>query len=393
MLELEEGIMRVIAGPEKKTRVMSEKERLVTAYHELGHAIVGHTLEHADPVHKVSIISRGQALGYTISLPTEDKFLTTRAELNDTMAMTLGGRAAEEIIFEEITTGASNDLEKVTETAKQMVMRFGMSDRLGPRVFGHDRGQPFLGREFSAEPDYSDEVAREIDDEIRRMVEEAHQAAKKILTKHRKELDNISKILLERETIEAEEFVALLEGKPEDEVFADDEEETPEPPEAEAEKSSAREGARPRVQPKPGLAGGGAAEMRGDESGLKRQSPRIERPGFRVRVVNRLTGTVSYTNVFATCAALVVLGGGNRRRRDRRKRWGTLGAGQPRRRAPSAWGSTAGPPSWEKPSASGSRRSERSLASRFPTWKSRAQSRGRIRRFTTSPPTRSRPRR
>ena len=131
--------MRVIAGPEKKSRVMSEKERLVTAYHELGHAIVGHLLPNSDPVHKVSIISRGQALGYTISLPTEDKFLTTRAELNDTMAMTLGGRAAEEIVFGEITTGASNDLEKVTETAKQMVMRFGMSERLGPRVFGHDR--------------------------------------------------------------------------------------------------------------------------------------------------------------------------------------------------------------------------------------------------------------
>jgi cell division protease FtsH len=266
MKELEEGIMRVIAGPEKKSRVMSEKERLVTAYHELGHAIVGHLLEHADPVHKVSIISRGQALGYTISLPTEDKFLTTRAELNDTMAMTLGGRAAEEIIFEEITTGASNDLEKVTETAKQMVMRFGMSERLGPRVFGHDRGMPFLGREFSAEPDYSDEVAREIDDEIRRIVEEAHQTAKGILTERREQLDTISKILLERETIEAEQFVALLDGKSEDEVFPPDQEETPEPPEAESEKTAAREGPRPRVQPKPGLAGGGAAEMRGDDT-------------------------------------------------------------------------------------------------------------------------------
>ena len=154
-IELEEGIMRVVAGPEKKTRVMGEKERLITAYHEMGHAIVGHYLEHSDPVHKISIISRGQALGYTISLPTEDKFLTTRAELTDTMAMTLGGRAAEEIVFGEITTGASNDLEKVTATAKQMVMRFGMSEKLGPRVFGHDHGQPFLGREFSAEPDYS----------------------------------------------------------------------------------------------------------------------------------------------------------------------------------------------------------------------------------------------
>ena len=223
MHELEEGIMRVIAGPEKKSRVMSEKERLVTAYHELGHAIVGHLLPNTDPVHKISIISRGQALGYTISLPTEDKFLTTRAELTDTMAMTLGGRAAEEIIFSEITTGASNDLEKVTETAKQMVMRFGMSERLGPRVFGHDRSQPFLGREFSSEPDYSDEIAREIDDEIRRIVEEAHQTAKDILVERRKALDTISKILLERETIDAEQFAKLLDGAPEDEVFGAEE--------------------------------------------------------------------------------------------------------------------------------------------------------------------------
>ncbi len=264
MLELEEGIMRVIAGPEKKSRVMSEKERLITAYHELGHAIVGHVLPHSDPVHKVSIISRGQALGYTISMPTEDKFLTTRAELNDTMAMTLGGRAAEEIVFEEITTGASNDIEKVTETAKAMVMRFGMSDRLGPRVFGHDRTQPFLGRDMGAEPDYSDEVAREIDDEIRRIVEEAHKSATNILSEHREQLDRISKILLERETIEAEQFVALLDGKPEEEVFPPDEEEAAEAPEAEAEKSAAREGPRPRVHPKPGLAGGGA-EMRADD--------------------------------------------------------------------------------------------------------------------------------
>ena len=179
--QLEEGIMRVIAGPEKKTRVMSEKERKVTAFHEMGHAIVAHYLENTDPVHKISVISRGQALGYTISLPTEDKFLTTRAELSDTMAMTLGGRAAEEIVFGEVTTGASNDLEKVTATAKQMVMRFGMSEKLGPRVFGHDHGQPFLGREFSSEPDYSDDVAREIDGEIRRIVEEAHQLARDIL--------------------------------------------------------------------------------------------------------------------------------------------------------------------------------------------------------------------
>ncbi len=260
MKELEEGIMRVIAGPEKKTRVMSEKERLVTAYHEVGHAIVGQLLEHTDPVHKISIISRGQALGYTISLPTEDKFLTTRSELTDTMAMTLGGRAAEEIVFGEITTGASNDLEKVTESAKQMVMRFGMSERLGPRVFGHDRGQPFLGREFSSEPDYSDEIAREIDDEIRRIVESAHQTAKSLLSDNSEQLERISKLLLERETIEADEFVALLEGKPDHEVFHDDEESTPpaEATPAEPEKA-ARESARPVPRPRPGFAGGDAS--------------------------------------------------------------------------------------------------------------------------------------
>ncbi|MGH2949073.1 MAG: ATP-dependent zinc metalloprotease FtsH [Solirubrobacteraceae bacterium] len=262
-LELEEGIMRVVAGPEKKTRVMGEKERLITAYHEMGHAIVGHFLEHSDPVHKVSIISRGQALGYTISLPQEDKFLTTRAELTDTMAMTLGGRAAEEIVFGEITTGASNDLEKVTATAKQMVMRFGMSEKLGPRVFGHDHGQPFLGREFSAEPDYSDEIAREIDDEIRRIVESAHQQAKDILLERRDALKTISEILLKRETIERQEFEALLEGKSEEEVFGSEAPPVTGPPER-PELPGAATPAPPRPLPRPGLAGG-AAEARGLE--------------------------------------------------------------------------------------------------------------------------------
>jgi cell division protease FtsH len=259
--ELEEGIMRVIAGPEKKTRVMGDKERLITAYHEMGHAIVGHYLEHSDPVHKISIISRGQALGYTISMPQEDKFLTTRAELQDTMAMTLGGRAAEEIVFQEITTGASNDLEKVTATAKQMVMRFGMSERLGPRVFGHDHGQPFLGREFSSEPDYSDEIAREIDDEIRRIVESAHQRARDILGEHRESLTTISEVLLKRETIEKEEFLALLDGKPEVDVFGPDDVPEETPPGTPA--STGREGREaPRPLPRPGLAGGGV-EARG----------------------------------------------------------------------------------------------------------------------------------
>jgi len=265
---LEEGIMRVIAGPEKKTRVMSEKERRVTAYHEMGHAIVAHYLEHTDPVHKISVISRGQALGYTISLPTEDKFLTTRAELNETMAMTLGGRAAEEIIFGEVTTGASNDLEKVTASAKQMVMRFGMSEKLGPRVFGHDHGQPFLGREFSSEPDYSDDVAREIDAEIRRIVEEAHQVARDILAERRKELDVTSEILLRRETIDREQFLQLLDGKSEEEIFGQDEPVRPQIPPPPPQPAPERPERAPRALPRPGFAGG-AAEMRADDRGPK----------------------------------------------------------------------------------------------------------------------------
>jgi cell division protease FtsH len=260
-IELEEGILRVIAGPEKKTRVMSERERMITAYHEMGHAIVGHYLEFADPVHKISVVSRGRALGYTISMPTEDRFLTTRSELLDTMAMTLGGRAAEEVVFGEITTGASNDLEKVTATAKQMVMRFGMSDKLGPRVYGHDHGQPFLGREFSTEPDYSDEIAREIDDEVRQIIEGAHERARAILGEQRERLDRISQILLRRETIEKEQFEKLLADATEADVFGPDEPDAPAlaPGPAPAPERARPEAARPL--PRPGL----AAELRADE--------------------------------------------------------------------------------------------------------------------------------
>jgi cell division protease FtsH len=252
-IELEEGIMRVIAGPEKKTRVMSDKERRITAYHEMGHAIVGHFLPNSDPIHKISVISRGQALGYTISLPGEDRFLTTRAELQDTLAMALGGRAAEEICFDEVTTGASNDLEKVTATAKQMVMRFGMSEKLGPRVFGHDQGQPFLGREFSAEPDYSDEIAREIDDEIRRIVENAHVQAKEILQSRRQSLTLLSEILIKRETIEKDEFEALLEGRTEQEVFGSEAPAAAEPPALPPATPERSRPEAPRPLPRPGF--------------------------------------------------------------------------------------------------------------------------------------------
>jgi cell division protease FtsH len=246
--ELEEGIMRVIAGPEKKTRLFSEEERKITAYHELGHAIVGHYLDGDSDVHKISIIGRGQALGYTISLPREDRYLTTKQTLMNQLAMTLGGRAAEEIVFNEVTTGAANDLEKVTHTAKQMIMRFGMSEKLGPRVLGRNHDMPFLGREMGNEPDYSEEIAREIDDEIRRVIEEAHETATQVLKEHSDELHRISLILIERETIDKDQFERLLAGEEEETVFA---EKTPAPkpePEPEAEKKRKPE---PKARPFP----------------------------------------------------------------------------------------------------------------------------------------------
>ena len=176
--------MRVIAGPEKKSRLISPKEREIIAVHEMGHALVGHYLEQTDEVHKVTIVGRGQAGGLTVSFPSEDRGLASRGELLDKLAMTLGGRTAEELVFGEITTGASNDLERVTDSAKRMVMRWGMSEKLGPRTFGNDYSQPFLGRDFGHEADYSDEIAREIDDEIRRIVEDSHERARKVLTEH-----------------------------------------------------------------------------------------------------------------------------------------------------------------------------------------------------------------
>jgi cell division protease FtsH len=226
-LELEEGIMRVIAGPEKKTRLLSPKEREITAVHEMGHALVGHYLEHNDPVHKISIVGRGMALGYVITLPTEDKFMRSRPELMDTLAKSLGGRTAEELVFGEITTGAEDDLNKTTDTAKRMVMRWGMSEKLGPRTFGRDSGQPFLGRDFGHEADYSEEIAREIDDEIRRIVEDAHERARKVLSDHMDEMQRLSKVLIEYETIDREQFQALLAGTAPEEVFKDHEKHAP----------------------------------------------------------------------------------------------------------------------------------------------------------------------
>ncbi len=248
--ELEEGIMRVIAGPEKKARLLGEKERKITAYHEMGHALVGQYLENTNPIHKITIVSRGQALGLTISLPTEDRYLTTKSALMDDLAMTLGGRAAEELVFHEVTTGAANDLEKVTATSKAMIMRYGMSEKLGPRVLGRSHDQPFLGREMGNDPDYSDEIAREIDDEIRRVIEEAHDTAHRVLREHMDELHKLSAILIERETIDKDQFDRLIAGEDESTVFPEEVEVVPEPEAAEEER---KRQPKPQPRPVPGL--------------------------------------------------------------------------------------------------------------------------------------------
>jgi cell division protease FtsH len=249
--ELEEGIMRVIAGPEKKARLLGEKERKITAYHEMGHAIVGHYLENTNPIHKITIVSRGQALGLTVSLPTEDRYLTTKSSLMDDLAMTLGGRAAEELVFHEVTTGAANDIERVTATSKAMIMRYGMSEKLGPRVLGRNHDQPFLGREMGNDPDYSDEIAREIDDEIRRVIEEAHETAHRVLREHMEELHQLSAILIERETIDKDQFERLLAGESEESIFPEEMQPTP-TQKHDAEEERKRQ-PKPQPRPVPGL--------------------------------------------------------------------------------------------------------------------------------------------
>src|SRR5205823_3560226 len=188
MLELEEAIDRVVAGPERRSRLISDREKRIIAYHEGGHALVAYLLPNADPVHKISVVSRGRALGYTLTLPEEDKFLVTREELHDELAMLLGGRVAEEIQFGDMTTGAQNDLDRATKIARQMVTEFGMSDRLGPLTLGQKQDQVFLGRDFASHPDYSDQVAYEIDSEIRTLIDRAHDEALEILTEHRDKL-------------------------------------------------------------------------------------------------------------------------------------------------------------------------------------------------------------
>jgi cell division protease FtsH len=214
MKELEEAIDRVMAGPERKTRAMSDREKRMIAYHEGGHALVAHVLPNTDPVHKISVIPRGRALGYTLTLPEQDKFLATREELIDELAMLLGGRVAEELIVGDITTGAANDIERATKVAKQMVTEYGMSDVLGPLTLGQKQHEIFLGRDYTAQPDYSDHVAFEIDTEIRRLIDDAHDEALDILQVNRAKLDELAGILIERETMEREDVEAFLAAIP-----------------------------------------------------------------------------------------------------------------------------------------------------------------------------------
>nr|WP_317440304.1 ATP-dependent zinc metalloprotease FtsH [uncultured Collinsella sp.] len=213
MDEIEESMERVMAGPQRKSRVMSEAERTTIAYHESGHALVGHVLDNADPVHKISIISRGQALGYTMQLPAEDHFLKTRREMLDELAVFLGGRVAEELMCADITSGASNDLERATKMAREMVTRLGMSEELGTQVFGEAQHQVFLGRDYADHQDYSEETARRIDTEVQRIMREAHERAAEILSARRDQLDLMAKVLLERETVEGEAVDALLNNE------------------------------------------------------------------------------------------------------------------------------------------------------------------------------------
>ena len=214
MTQLEEAIDRVIAGPERKTRIISDAEKRVIAYHEGGHALVGHVLPNADPIHKVSIIPRGRALGWTLALPTEDKYLVTRSELRDQLAMLMGGRSAEELIFEDPTTGAQNDIEKASALARAMVTEYGMSDELGPQQLGQKNGEVFLGRDLGHQPNYSDEVAARIDSEIRRLIDDAHTEAAEVLRVHRATLDRLADALVERETLDTSEVMGILGDLP-----------------------------------------------------------------------------------------------------------------------------------------------------------------------------------
>jgi cell division protease FtsH len=214
MQELEESIERVVAGTQKKSRVISAFEKKIVAYHEAGHALVGYLLPHTDPVHKVSIIPRGRAGGYTLMYPEEDRYYMTRSELLDRVSTLLGGRVAEKLVLHDISTGAQNDLERATSIVRQMIMEYGMSETLGPITLGKKHDQIFLGRDLARDRDYSEEIAKAIDQEIRKTIDNCYQKAQDILEKERDKLEKLAQTLLDKETLDADEIKALVEGSP-----------------------------------------------------------------------------------------------------------------------------------------------------------------------------------
>ncbi|MDN5377965.1 MAG: cell division protease FtsH, partial [Clostridiales bacterium] len=217
--DIEEATIKVIAGPEKKSKVVTEKEKRLTAYHEAGHAICTYFCKTQDKVHQVSIIPRGMAGGYTMSLPEHDKSFVSKKEMQENIITLLGGRVAEKLILDDISTGASNDIERATNIARSMVTRYGFSDKLGPIVYGHDQGEVFLGRDFSSTPNYSENVAAEIDAEIREIIEEAYEKAKDILEENISKLHLVAKHLLKYEKIDGDEFEKLMKGEISEEEF------------------------------------------------------------------------------------------------------------------------------------------------------------------------------
>jgi len=245
MSEFEESIDRVIAGPERKSRLLNDHDKRVVAYHEVGHALVGELLPNADPVHKVSILPRGMALGYTISLPTEDRYNVSRSQIEDDIAELLAGRVAEETVFNEITTGASNDLDRATDMARAMVCEYGMSERLGPLRLGRRHGNPFLGRDLMEDRDYSEEVAQAIDEEVRNIIDRNYQRARQILTTNRAKMDEIVEVLMQKETLEREEFLALMQD-----AIPYPQPETPPAPPADGTPAAEPEVKRPRLEPR-----------------------------------------------------------------------------------------------------------------------------------------------
>ena len=237
MQEIQEATIKVIAGPEKKSHKVSEKEKRLTAYHEAGHAVCTYYCDHQDKVHQVSIIPRGMAGGYTMSLPEQDKSFVSKTEMEENIVTLLGGRVAEQLVLDDISTGASNDLERATATARKMVTRYGFSKKLGPIVYGNDQNEVFLGKDLGSSRDYSDRVAGEIDDEVRNIVETAYQKATILLQAHMDQLHLLSKYLILHEKIEREDFEKLMQGKMEASAF-EEQPTAPQQPESSSEEQN-----------------------------------------------------------------------------------------------------------------------------------------------------------